>query len=76
MWAGKLVDVRVLENWVHGNAAVRSKRVGRLLHPYLTRVQQRYALYTQRQALPRVPPSAVPPTVQGTQKTGDGLDID
>ena len=39
---------------------VRAKRVGRLLHPYLTRIQQRYALYTQRQALPRVPGAAVP----------------
>ena len=39
---------------------VRSKRVGRLLHPHLTRVQQRYALYTQRQALPRVPSEAIP----------------
>ena len=39
---------------------VRDNRVGRLLHPYLTRVQQRYALYTQRQALPRVPKEALP----------------
>lgn len=30
-------------------------RVGRLLHPYLTRIQQRYALYSQRQALPPIP---------------------
>ena len=40
-------------------SAIREKRVGRLLHPYLTRIQQRYALYIQRQALPRVPESAV-----------------
>ena len=40
---------------------VREERIGRLLHPYLTRVQQRYALYAQRQALPRVPDTAVPP---------------
>lgn len=39
---------------------VREQRLGRLLHPYLTRVQQRYALYVQRQALPRVPEAAVP----------------
>ena len=42
-------------------SAVKKKRVGRLLHPYLTRVQQRYALYSQRQALPRVPKAALPP---------------
>lgn len=38
----------------------REGRLGRLLHPYLTRVQQRYALYLQRQALPRIPNAAVP----------------
>ena len=38
---------------------VRGQRVGRLLHPYVTRVQQRYALYIQRQALPRIPDAAV-----------------
>ncbi|MCY4481290.1 MAG: hypothetical protein OXC12_00295 [Spirochaetaceae bacterium] len=38
---------------------VRNQRVGRLLHPYVTRVQQRYALYIQRQALPRIPEEAV-----------------
>ena len=38
---------------------VKAMRVGRLLHPYVTRVQQRYALYAQRQALPRIPDAAV-----------------
>ena len=38
---------------------VRNRRVGRLLHPYVTRVQQRYALFMQRQALPRIPDAAV-----------------
>ena len=31
---------------------LREKRIGRLLHPYVTRVQQRYALYMQRQSTP------------------------
>ena len=39
---------------------VRDQRIGRLLHPYLTRIQQRYALYQQRQALPRIPEAAIP----------------
>ena len=38
---------------------VSNRRVGRLLHPYITRMQQRYALYMQRQALPRIPDAAV-----------------
>ena len=39
---------------------LKDQRIGRLLHPYLTRTQQRYALYLQRQALPRIPEAAVP----------------
>lgn len=38
---------------------IRAQRVGRLLHPYLTRIQQRFALYLQRQGLPRIPEGAV-----------------
>ena len=38
---------------------IRTQRIGRLLHPYVTRVQQRYALYMQRQALPRIPVEAI-----------------
>jgi len=33
----------------------KEKRIGRLLPPYITRIQQRYALYLQRQGLPRIP---------------------
>ena len=40
---------------------VKTQRVGRLLHPNLTRIQQRYALYLQRQGLPRIPEEAIPP---------------
>ena len=40
---------------------LRNQRIGRLLHPYLTRIQQRYALYLQRQGLPRIPKEAIPP---------------
>ena len=40
---------------------VKDQRVGRLLHPYVTRVQQRYALFIQRQALPAIPEAAVIP---------------
>ena len=43
---------------------LKDQRIGRLLHPYLTRIQQRYALYVQRQGLPRIPREAIllPPT--------------
>ena len=45
---------------------IRDKRLGRLLHPYVTRVQQRYASFIQRQGLPRIPKEAV-----GTCAPGD-----
>lgn len=50
---------------------VSEKRVGRLLHPYVTRVQQRYASYTQRQALPRVPASALPEVAEAPESRSD-----
>ena len=40
-------------------STLKEERIGRLLHPYVTRIQQRYALYMQRQALPRIPEAAV-----------------
>ena len=38
---------------------IKDNRVGRLIHPYITRIQQRYASYLQRQGLPRIPKEAV-----------------
>ena len=41
---------------------LKEKRVGRLLPPYINRIQQRYALYIQRQGLPRIPDAAIFPS--------------
>ncbi len=41
-------------------ATLKGQRIGRLLHPYLTRIQQRFGLYLQRQGLPRIPQEAIP----------------
>lgn len=38
---------------------LKGKRVGRLLPPYINRIQQRYSLYMQRQGLPRIPDAAI-----------------
>ncbi len=38
---------------------VKNQRVGRITHPYITRIQQRFALYLQRQGLPRIPEEAI-----------------
>ncbi len=37
----------------------KAKRIGRLLPPYITRLQQRYAAYLQREGLPRIPNHAI-----------------
>jgi hypothetical protein len=39
---------------------LKGKRIGRLLPPHITRIQQQYALYFQRQGLPRTPEEALP----------------
>ncbi len=39
---------------------LKKHRIGRLLHPYVTTLQQRYATYIQRQGLPRIPEQALP----------------
>jgi len=44
-----------IKNW----SELKNKRIGRLLPPYITRIQQRYAFYLQRQGLPRTPEVAV-----------------
>ena len=54
-----LFDFAQFRVWKY--ADLRERRIGRLLHPYITRVQQRYGHFVQRQALPRVPDSAVVP---------------
>ncbi len=55
-------------------AEIKNQRVGRLLHPYLTRIQQRYGLYLQRQGLPRIPEAAVPWTEDSNDNSCDMSD--
>lgn len=42
----------------------REKRIGRLLPPYITRIQQRYAAYIQREGMPRIPQEAISSIVE------------
>jgi hypothetical protein len=37
----------------------KEKRIGRLLHPYITKIQQRFSFYLQRQGLPAIPEKAI-----------------
>lgn len=45
----------VIRKW----GEIKESRIGRLLPPYITRIQQRYSLYLQRQGLLRTPEIAV-----------------
>lgn len=38
---------------------IKDQHVGRLIHPHITRIQQRYSAYLQRQGLPRIPKEAI-----------------
>lgn len=55
------------EKW---NAGWKAKRIGRLLPPFLTRLLERYASYSHRPGIPRVPSALVPaPTL--VEDTGE-----
>ena len=56
---GRSIRFRFKDLRVKTFGELRDQRIGRLLHPYLTRIQQRYGLYLQRQGLPSVPAGAV-----------------
>lgn len=49
-----LRDIEIM-NWKD----IKGKRIGRLLPPYITKIQQKYAAYLQRQGLPSVPEQAI-----------------
>ncbi len=64
MYEGKTIKFQMKElgkgNWQD----LKKNRIGRLLPPYLTRVQQRYASYLSRPGLPRIPRHALAPEKQ------------
>ena len=55
----KTIDFRFKNLQLIKFSELKAKRIGRLLPPYITLIQQRYALYLQRQGLPRIPDEAV-----------------
>ena len=57
--SGKVIEFDLRKNVIKRYAEVKGRRVGRLIHPYITKVQQRYAFYLQRQGLPRIPKEAI-----------------
>lgn len=59
LYEGKTVKFNFKELEKKKFLKIKDKRIGRLIHPYITRIQQRYASYLQRQGLPRIPEKAV-----------------
>ena len=58
-YEGETIRFRFKKLRIKRFGEVKQFRVGRVLHPVLTRIQQRYALYLQRQGLPAIPEGAV-----------------
>lgn len=57
---GRTVSFKLKEMRTKKWSEVKDKRVGRLLPPFSTRVQQRYAAYLQRPGIPKIPLAAMP----------------
>lgn len=56
---GKIIDFSFTDIEFKRYNEINDKRIGRLLPPYITRIQQRFALYLQRIGLPRIPIEAI-----------------
>jgi hypothetical protein len=56
---GKAIDFRfnklVIKKWQE----VKDKRIGRLIPPFITKLQQRYSNYLHREGLPKIPIQAI-----------------
>ena len=60
LYNGKYYRVRFKELYVVQETECREKKVGRVLPPIITHIAERYGLYIQRQALPRLPKVILP----------------
>ncbi len=59
MLDGVTFDFRFKDLTLRPWSELKDKRIGRILPPYITRIQQRYAMYLQRQGLPAIPGRAI-----------------
>lgn len=57
---GKIIEFLFRDLKIMPWNELKARRIGRLLPPYITRIQQLYSLYFQRQGIPRVPGEAYP----------------
>lgn len=60
LYAGKFYRINFKELKVYSETECREKKVGRVLPPIINHIAERYGLYIQRQALPRLPEEILP----------------
>jgi len=56
---GKILDFHFKKIFVKDWRDIKQNRIGRILPPFITKIQQKYAHYLQRQGLPRTPSEAL-----------------
>ena len=56
---GKILCFSLRKLTIKRWSEVKNNRLGRLLPPYITRIQQKYSSYLQRQGLPSIPNQAI-----------------
>ena len=56
---GKIIEFKFRNIKIKKYNSIKSIRIGRLLPPYITRIQQKYTLYLQREGVPRIPKEAI-----------------
>ena len=56
---GKIIELKLRDLQIKQWNDINSKRIGRLLPPYITKIQQKYSFYLQRQGLPAIPEAGI-----------------
>lgn len=56
---GKIIEFKLRDIKLKKWKDISDKRIGRLLPPYITKLQQKYSFYIQRQGLPAIPDQAI-----------------
>lgn len=67
MFEGETVQFQMKDLVLREWGEIKDNRKGRLIPPYITKIQQRYAAYIQRVGLARIPDLAIPPAPEGPQ---------
>ena len=56
---GKIIEFKLRDLQIKRWNDIKSKRIGRLLPPHITKIQQKYSFYLQRQGLPAIPEAGI-----------------